>query len=102
MTYSFALYGIYQVLHTLYNAYFALGFFTYVVALISYLPYMQSFIRMVWHDSETRRMIFYRNVLRFWMLTLAIDGWVFFNIVPETREGCQATAYEDSNNSEIK
>ena len=57
---------------------------------------------MVWRDSDTRRLIFYRNVLRFWMLTMAIDCWVFFNIVPETREPCEATTYEDSNHSEIE
>ena len=88
LTYFFALNGLYQVLQTLYNAYYALGFFAYVFALISYLPFTHSFLRMVWRDSETRRLIFYRNCIRMWMFTVAIDVWVFFNLVPDVANMC--------------
>lgn len=81
-------------MHTLYDAYFALGLFTYVVALISYLPFVSSFVRMGWRDSETRRLIFYRNCVRFWMLSIAIDVWVFFNIVPDVHDLCGAMEWE--------
>ena len=90
LTYFFALNGLYRTLNTLYNAYYALGFFAFVFALISYLPFTHSFIRMAWRDSETRRLIFYRNCIRMWFFTMGIDVWIFFNLVPDVANVCEA------------
>lgn len=78
-------------MQTLYNAYYAMGFFAYVFALIGYLPFTHSFIRMMWRDSETRRLIFFRNCVRMWLFALAIDIWVFFNLVPDVAILCDAS-----------
>ena len=88
LTYFFALNGLYQIIQTLYTAYYAIGLFTYLVALISYLPYTLSFLRLAWRDSETRRLIFYRNCLRIWMLSIAIDAWVILNLIPDVANMC--------------
>jgi len=78
-TYFLALNVLYNVVETLYRAYFTIGLLAYVFALISYLPFIVSLLRMAWHDSETRRLVFYRSVIRIWMLALAIDAWVVLN-----------------------
>lgn len=80
LTYVLALNCMVGVLETLYTAYYAIGLLAYSVALISYLPFIVSFVRMAWHDSETRRLVFYRNSFYLWMMTLAIDIWIIFNL----------------------
>lgn len=95
LTYFFALNGLYQILQTLYTAYYAIGLFTYLIALISYLPYTLSFLRLAWRDSETRRLIFYRNCLRIWILAMAIDAWVILNLIPDVANMCGPTQLKD-------
>ena len=101
LTYFFALNGIYQIIQTLYTAYYAIGLFTYLIALISYLPYTLSFIRLAWRDSETRRLIFYRNCLRIWMFAIAIDAWVILNLIPDVANMCGPTHLKEDE-SRIK
>ena len=81
------------MVETLYTAYYAIGFLAYIVALISYLPFIVSLTRMMWYDSESRRLIFYRNCFRLWMMTLAIDAWIFFNLQVEIDELCEMTNF---------
>ncbi len=59
-TYLIGLNMLYSLLETLYTAYYSIGLLAYIFALITYLPLALSFVRMAWHDSETRRLIFYR------------------------------------------
>jgi len=92
-TYFLAFNVLYNVVETLYTAYYAIGFLAYIVALISYLPFIVSLTRMTWHDSETRRLIFYRNCFRLWMLTLAIDIWVIANLEAQINELCELTQF---------
>lgn len=68
------------VFETMYTAYYAIGLLAYVVALISYLPFIVSLLRMAYRDTETRRLIFYRNCWRLWVWTLGIDLWTFLSI----------------------
>jgi len=92
-TYFLALNVLYCVVETLYQAYFTLGLLAYIFALISYLPFIVSLLRMVWRDSETRRLVFYRSVIRIWMIALAIDSWVVLNTMTSVDELCVITDF---------
>lgn len=89
LTYVLALNCMVGVLETLYTAYYAIGLLAYTVALISYLPFIVSLVRMAWHDSETRRLVFYRNSFNLWMMTLAIDIWILVNLEANIDELCE-------------
>ena len=93
VTYLLALNVLYRLIETLYTSYYAIGLFTYIFALISYLPFIVSLIRMAWRDSETRRLIFYRSCYRLWMFTLAIDCWIYLNLIGSTDDLCQITGF---------
>ena len=80
---------LYNVLETMYMAYYAIGFWIYLFTLISYLPFIVSFIRMLMRDSETSRLIFYRNSKRLWYFIAAVDFWNFVNLVPDIIELCE-------------
>jgi len=60
LTHFFALTGLYQILQTVYVVWIYLGCFASTFSLIGYLPFLLSFVRMWWRDSEARRLIFYR------------------------------------------
>ena len=93
ITYLLALNVLWNVLETLYTAYYAIGLLAYTLALISYLPFIVSFLRMICRDTETRRMIFYRACWRLWLLTLFIDLWTFVNIEANVDELCELTGF---------
>lgn len=59
-TYLLGLNILYSLFETLYTAYYAFGLLAYVFALVTYLPFGLSFVRVAWHDSEARRYLFYK------------------------------------------
>lgn len=88
-----ALTVLYSVFETLYTAYFFIGMTAYLFALLSYLPYIVSLARMLWRDTENRRLIFYRNCIRLWLAALAIDLWVIFNLKVDVDEQCETVGF---------
>ena len=88
-TYLLALNVLYNVTETLYTAYYAIGLLAYVFALLSYLPYIVSLLRMIWRDTETTRLIFSRNCIRLWMFVVAIDAWITFNVAMDVNDLCE-------------
>ena len=78
---------------TLYTAYYAIGLLAYVFALISYAPFIVSFLRMAWRDSETRRMIFLRACNRLWAIAFLIDGWCLLTLEPNLEQFCEITQF---------
>ena len=90
MTYVFGLSGLYQIARVMYFAWHSFGVLAYILAFVAHIPFMFSFIRMYWHDSETRRKIFYKIACRVWVVSLFTDIWVVLNLMPETHEICQA------------
>ena len=60
----------------------------YIFAMIAHAPFLMSFVRMYWHDTEKRRKIFYEVSLRVWLLAALVDIWVVLNLLPETHELC--------------
>ena len=87
-TYLLGLNVLYGMFETLYTAYYAIGLLAYIFAFISYLPLAVSFLRMAMHDTETRRLIFYRACLRMWLVAFLLDLWVLFNLNPAVEEIC--------------
>ena len=85
-TYFLALTVLYNVLETLYSAYFFIGLTAYIFALLSYLPFIVSLARMAWKDTENRRLIFFRTSIRLWLAVIAIDCWVVFNLAADVDE----------------
>lgn len=79
---------LYHAARTLYEAYYAVGAMAFVFALIGYVPFVVSLARMAWRDTETRRMIFYKNCMRLWGLIIYVDLWVTFAIDPESYSMC--------------
>ena len=92
-TYFVALTVLYNVIESLYTAYFFIGLTAYIFALISYLPFIVSLVRMAWRDTENRRLIFYRTGIRLWMVALAIDVWVIFNLESDVDEQCEIVGF---------
>ena len=92
-TYFLALYVLYSIVETLYMSYFTIGLLAYIFALISYLPFIVSLLRMAWRDSETRRLVFYRSVIRIWMIALAVDAWVVLSTLTSVEELCEITDF---------
>ena len=93
MTYFLALNVLYNVVETLYTAYYAIGLFIYVFTLVSYIPFLMSFMRMLKRDNETRRLIFYRSSRRLWLVMAGIDLWILSNVIPDVVEMCDMTRY---------
>ena len=93
VTYFLALNMLWSIMETLYTAYYAIGLLAYVVALLSYLPFIVSLIRMACRDTETRRLIFYRNCWRLWVFCLCIDLWTFATIEGSVDEMCEFTGF---------
>lgn len=92
-TYFLALNVLYNIVETLYTAYYAIGFTAYMFALISYLPFIASFVRMAWRDTETRRLIFYRNCINLWLMTAMIDLWIVCNLFTQIDELCEIAKF---------
>ena len=88
-----ALNVLYNVVETLYMSYYAIGFSIYIFTLISYLPFLLSFLRMLKRDTETRRLIFYRSNVQLWFMIAAIDLWNLLNIVPDIIELCEISNF---------
>ena len=86
--YVFALAGIYNIYATLYQAYYILGLIPFLIVAIAYTPYIKSLLRMMTLDTETARMIFYRNCCRIWAFALAIDIWINWSTIPVTAYLC--------------
>ena len=63
------------VFETLYIAFYAYGYLAFIIAFLSHMPFILSFLRMAYHDNETRRLIFYRNCWRLWVICLGLDLW---------------------------
>ena len=97
LTYLLALNVLFSVLETLYTAYYAIGFLAYFVALISHLPFIVSFLRMICRDTERRRHIFYRNCCKLWLISILVDLYVFFHLEPEVNESCETVHYLPDN-----
>mmetsp|Transcript_2387 Transcript_2387/g.3032 ORF Transcript_2387/g.3032 Transcript_2387/m.3032 type:complete len:269 (+) Transcript_2387:111-917(+) len=93
ITYFLALNVLWSILETLYTSYYAIGLLAYSLALISYLPFIVSLVRMACRDTETRRMIFYRACWRLWLFTLFIDLWTFVTIEANVDELCEHTGF---------
>lgn len=93
LLYFFAITATYNIAETLYQAYFTLGLLAYLLALLGYLPFLVSLLRMTWRDTESRRLIFYRSCLRMYWMVAAIDTWLIFNTLPETSEYCELTDF---------
>lgn len=60
-----------------------IGIFAFTITLLIYLPFLVSMLRMAWRDTETRRMIFYKNCIRLYSIVLLIDIWVMFVLTPD-------------------
>ena len=93
ITYFLALTVLYNVIETLYSAYYYIGMTAYIFVLISYLPFIISLLRMACRDTENRRLIFYRTSLRLWMAALAIDIWVLISLNADIDEQCEIVGY---------
>ena len=93
LTYFLSFSCLVSVLETLYTAYYAIGLLAYSVALISHLPFIVSLLRMLYRDTEARRLIFYRTCCRLWVFTFAIDMWVFLNVAANVDEQCELTGF---------
>ena len=81
------------MLETLYTAYYTIGLLAYIIALVSYLPFIVSLVRMACRDTETRRLIFYRNCFRLWVFVLCIDLWTVACIEASIDELCEVTGF---------
>ena len=92
-SYLLALTVLYNVIESLYHAFFFIGLLAHIFAFISYLPFIISLARMAWRDSENRRLIFYRASIRLWMLALAIDVWVLINLEADIDEQCEIVGF---------
>ncbi len=92
-----ALNALFSVLETLYTAYYAIGLLAYLVALISHMPFILSFVRILWRDTENRRHIFYHNCYRLWLISFLIDFYVFFHLEPNVNESCETVHYLPDN-----
>ena len=97
-SYLLALTVLYNVIESLYHAFFFIGLLAHVFAFISYLPFIISLARMAWRDSENRRLIFYRACIRLWMLALAIDVWVLINLEADIDEQCEIIGFMPNGN----
>ena len=93
LTYFLALNMLWSVLETLYTAYYAIGLLAYIIALLSYAPFIVSLIRMACRDTETRRLIFYQNCWRLWIFCLCVDIWTFVHIEARADEMCEVTGF---------
>ena len=92
-TYLLALTVLYNVIETMYSAYFFIGLTAYAFVLLSYFPFIVSLARMAWRDTENRRLIFYRTCIRLWMAALAIDVWIVFNLAADIDEQCEIVGF---------
>ena len=99
-TYFLALNVLYNIIETLYTAYYAIGFTTYLFALISYLPFITGIVRMAWRDTETRRLIFYRACRRTWLFAAGVDMWVATYILAEVDHFCEMSKFIDDSTNE--
>ena len=88
LTYFVSINVCYNILETLYQAYYTIGLLAYIFALVSYLPFVMSYGRMIWRDSESRRFIFYRVCMKIWLMGLAFDCWVFMFTMADVEEVC--------------
>ena len=97
-SYLLALTVLYHVIESLYSALFFLGLVAHLFVFISYLPFIVSLMRMAWRDTENRRLIFYRNSVRLWMLAFAIDIWVLINLDADIDEQCEIIGFMPNGN----
>ena len=90
----------YQIIQTTYLTWVSLGFCAFAFSLVGHLPFLLSFVRMWWRDTESSRLIFYRSSMKTWMFTIAIDLWSAWNLYPLSNSQCQAiNAYEYSSDT---
>ena len=99
LTYALAIFGVFNVLSTLYQAYHALGLTAYLVTFISYLPSLVSFVRMVARDTEASRLIFYRTIKKTWTFALMNDLFTLMFMLPAVNELC--ALIRDNESEEI-
>lgn len=52
---------------------------------------------MIWRDSETRRLIFYRSCFRMWIFVIIIDLWVLVSLEPEIYTHCHLFATDNED-----
>lgn len=101
-TYFIALNTLWEILETLYTAYYAIGLLAYIVALISYLPFIVSLVRMACRDTETRRLIFYRNCWRMWVFCFLIDLWTIVTIQGSIDDWCEISGFKPDQQAVAK
>lgn len=99
LTYLFASAILYHIAQSLYSAYSAIGAAAFVVTLLIYLPFVVSLARMAWRDTETRRLIFFRNCVKLWLVALLIDVWVTTALDAEFFSQCHYLMNEADDNS---
>jgi hypothetical protein len=76
------------------------GFAAFAFSLVGHMPFLLSFVRMWWRDSEATRLIFYRACKRTWIFAFLISVWSAFNLYPLARSQCQAiNAFEYSDDT---
>lgn len=96
ITYLLSIFGLFNVLSTLYQAYHALGLTAYLVTLIAYMPCIASFLRMGFRDTEIARLIFYRTLKKTWIFALMNDLFTLWFLMPAVNELCALIRDRDS------
>ena len=82
--------GTYHIGSMLYIAWLTLNWAAFAISVVFHGPFLVSYARMIYTDTETRRRAFYDAVLRLWIIYLFIDIWVVSTISPEVAAYCEA------------